>query len=532
MAQRPLKQEVSLSRGIIAAYTGGKTPGLFDVWNGHVADDGTLIRRDGFQGLTAATGTTIQHITQFDRSNGTRQTVGIIDGAIYTYNWSTNVWAQQVSNANIVTAGGALDTSTSNVYTVILADQLIISDGTNVPIMWNGATGAGSITNLANCPVLYGQPVIYYAKLFGIKSTERTAIVWSEENDPTTGYEAGGFNNSWTLAQTGTQILEALAGTNQALFFWRRDSIGQIRGAVTTTFVSDGVVDGVSNSVGTQAVRSIFLHENKIYFVDQLGRPRFFFIGGTDVQDLSAAQLEAAFSNDAPDRIVHLIAAGDFSDLDTDNFAWTKVFYVEHLDMIGFWYQQSGASGVGDLLLFDERGRYRGRYDPPTGGVIQQIAPGCYDSINGREVVLFTLNDETTWGFYATDLKQDVNTVPANLTYQLIALYQPMHASEAEKMFDILRAHVTVYDAESGGTMTYGLIVPEDEQGNSASVSAAITLETGPASGYKASYRHEVGFGAYGTWAMPYFTSHTTRKVRVLSLNLTAYETAPFPGAE
>jgi len=132
--------------------------------------------------------------------------------------------------------GMAVSTS-ARIYSCVLADQIIFSDGVNTPFMWSGA----AFTVLANCPVLYGQPRIHYAKLFGIKAVKRNTIVWSEENDPTIGYEAGIYNNGWELVQTRAEGLHALFATNEALYYFRERTIGAIRGEVTPDFRSDGM---------------------------------------------------------------------------------------------------------------------------------------------------------------------------------------------------------------------------------------------------------------------------------------------------
>jgi hypothetical protein len=71
---------------------------------------------------------------------------------------------------------------------------------------------------------------VYYAKLFMLKRDRKT-IVWSEENQPNTGYEAGGYNNAWELTQTSNEPLTAIIGTNEALYYGRKTSVGAIRGA-------------------------------------------------------------------------------------------------------------------------------------------------------------------------------------------------------------------------------------------------------------------------------------------------------------
>jgi hypothetical protein len=223
--------------------------------------------------LGATNKRTGQLICQFTKQDGTEYTVAIVGGqGIYTYNWSTEAWSQVVTVANLTTASVTLS-ETARCYAVAFADTLVISDGTNTPFTWTGASGAGGLTSLTNCPVLYGQPVVYYNKLFGIKNTERNVIVWSEENDPATGYEAGGYSNAWQLIQSAVGALYRLEATNEALYFFRAGSVGAIRGAVTPEFQSDGTREGVDETVGTVSPSGVVSRDGRIFFVDRQARP-------------------------------------------------------------------------------------------------------------------------------------------------------------------------------------------------------------------------------------------------------------------
>lgn len=170
--------------------------------------------------------------------------------------------ATDLSGASIT-----LDAS-AKVYCATFADQLVVSDGVNVPWAWDG-TSHGGLTKLTNCPVLYGQPVVYYGKLFGIKNTARQTIVWSEEGTPNTGYEAGGYNNAWDLVQTRTEGLVALAATNEALYYARQNSLGAITGAVTTDFQTTGTREALSDSLGTRCPAAFLVVDNQVVFLDQ-----------------------------------------------------------------------------------------------------------------------------------------------------------------------------------------------------------------------------------------------------------------------
>lgn len=238
-----------------------------------------------------------QLVYQFTKLDGTQYTVVIVDGKFYTLNWSTGVYTEVVTGANFATASITLST-TARCYAVTLNDKMIVSDGVNKPWTWDGTSGAGGLTSLTNAQVMYGQPTVYYAKLFGIKNTERSTIIWSNENDPTTGYESG-YNNAWRLSQTGSDPLFAIRGTNDALFYWRQRSVGAIRGAVDTTFATTGVLDAVSTLVGTRSPAGVCVYNDKIYFPDEYGRPCAFAIGG-QVESLWE-QISLAFPTSSDD---------------------------------------------------------------------------------------------------------------------------------------------------------------------------------------------------------------------------------------
>ena len=215
-----------------------------------------------------------QLVYQFTKLDGTEYTVGIVGGqGIYTYDWSTEAWTQVVSVANLTTASVTLS-ETARCYAATFTDKMLISDGTNDPFLWDGTSGAGGLTSLTAADVWYGQPRVHFAKMFGIKNTERNVEEWSEENDATIGYEAAPYSNSWQLGQTDQEGLYANAPTNDALYYFRARSIGAIRGAVTPEFTSDGTHEGVSQNVGTTSPYGVVvLEDGRVFFIDADARP-------------------------------------------------------------------------------------------------------------------------------------------------------------------------------------------------------------------------------------------------------------------
>lgn len=205
-----------------------------------------------------------QRWVQFTKLNGTSYTVGFCGGKMYLLDWGANTTTEIVTTAELLAAGVVIN-PLARVYCVTVADKLVISDGTTAPWMWDG-TAHGGITLMPNCPVLYGQPVVHFAKLVGIKNSEPNTLVWSEEADPTTGYEAGGFNNAWTLGQTDQDRFYALAATDSALYVLRARSITYVLGAITSDFSTTGTREGVSSTTGTVSPASVLVTDSGVYF--------------------------------------------------------------------------------------------------------------------------------------------------------------------------------------------------------------------------------------------------------------------------
>lgn len=242
-------------------------------------DGSRIVGRPGLSQAGAQLGSggtrRVQGIYQFTKLDGTEYTIAIVGGQFYTYNWGTDTWTEDAPSAATIS-------TTATCYFVTMGDKVVISDGTNNPWTWDGTDDVV----LSNSPVLYGQPTVYYAKLFGIKNTERSTIVWSEEADPTTGYEAGGYNNAWTLGQTDQEALYAIRGTNEALYYWRARSTGAIRGKVDADFVNSGTREGVSQTVGSVSVDGIIEAGDSIFFFDADHRLHSLSISGGRITPL------------------------------------------------------------------------------------------------------------------------------------------------------------------------------------------------------------------------------------------------------
>lgn len=230
----------------------------------------TKLGTGGTANLGASSTRTGQLVIQFTKRSGTTYTVVICGGKFYTYNWSTSVFTEVLTSSDFSGAFITLSSS-ARCYGVVFADHLVVSDGTNTPFAWDGTTNGG-LTKLTNAPVCYGQPVVYYAKLFMIKNTARSTLVWSEEGVLNTGYEAGGYNNAWDLVQTSTDGIEAIAATDAALYVARANSITAISGPVSTDFKTTGTREAVSDRIGTKSPAAFQVINGRVWFLDQFGR--------------------------------------------------------------------------------------------------------------------------------------------------------------------------------------------------------------------------------------------------------------------
>lgn len=224
----------------------------------------------------------VQGIIQFPHS-GVETTVAIAGGEIFTYNWTTAVWTKVVTTANLTTATATLSSVPQQLGLLVVTNKLLISDGTNTPILWDGASGAGGITVLTSCPALYGQPTLHQSRVFGIKASDPVTMVWSEADSPSTGYESG-FTNAWTIRQTNPHALTRLVGTNQGLVVFRARSITMAVGDVgDDTFQSSDSQEAIDSTIGTRSPWSVVELGMNLVFLDSDLKPHLIRPGATGV---------------------------------------------------------------------------------------------------------------------------------------------------------------------------------------------------------------------------------------------------------
>lgn len=330
---------------------------------------GGVVGRPGCTIMDDALAVEIQREYQFTKLDGTEHTVIIAGGELYTYDWVTDTRTKVVTTANLTTAAITLKT-TGLVYCVTVADTMMVSDGVHIPFTWDGTAGAGGLTSLTNCPVLYGPPTIHYAKVVGIKNTERSTIVWSEENQPNVGYEAGGYNNAWTLGQTEQEGLYAVKGTNEALYYFRARSIGAIWGPVSASWQTTGTHDAVSEKVGTTSPGSVVLYQDSLYFLDADSRPQRVIIGGNVVDNPGIWELCAETLQ--------------VNDLLTSALEVSEATYNPLLDIVTFGVRTQEGTALDRLLNFDPpTGRFVGYFD----GFEFQTLGLVRDSVTGATIL-------------------------------------------------------------------------------------------------------------------------------------------------
>lgn len=287
---------------------------------------GGLRGRPGFSLLGTVPGLTppaIRHVDTFTKNNGTRYTIAFAGAKMYTVDLTTGGMTDVTGTMTIDPA--------AEIYTVQFSDGVVVSDGVNKPWHWDGTTH----TVLTNAPITYGQPVVYYAKLFLINAGNRVEVMWSEENQPNLGYAVGGYNNAWQLVQVSQTPIYALVATEQALYYFRDKSIGAVVGAVTPEFASTGVQEAVSDSIGTRSPGSVTVIGRDIFFLDNQNRPQHFAAGGG---------LTEGLWNDARQTIQKLSTSAQFR---------YRTVYWPWADLILFAVAGPGATALDRLLVFN-----------------------------------------------------------------------------------------------------------------------------------------------------------------------------------
>lgn len=237
-------------------------------------------------GSGGVAGDQVQWVGQFTKTTGTQMSVSVCSGQIHKRTYGALGFTDPttvITTANLTSASLTLS-STARVYCVTFFNKLFVTDGINTPFLWDGTTNGG-LTKLSNCPVIFGQPVVHYSKVVGIKAGEPDVIVWSEEADATTGYEAGGFNNAWSLPGSKGERINALAASNDYLGILRPRSTTTVLGAINADFNTSGTRASVSEMTGAGGAGATLVLDEGVVTVDSDGRPQFWAKGVGYTQD-------------------------------------------------------------------------------------------------------------------------------------------------------------------------------------------------------------------------------------------------------
>jgi hypothetical protein len=222
---------------------------------------------EGGRQLGSSGARTVQAIGEFQRLGGQRYQFAVVGGKLYTYDQGADEWTERA-----FASGATLSSAAPQVGWVVLANQLVLSDGVNTPCAWSGS----GWTVLSNCPVLLGRPWVHAGRLWGIKASDAGAtIVWSEPNQLNTGYESTSglitYRNAWTLGQTNQDAIVAGVGLNDRLVLFRRFSTTAVYGLVDENFSTGASRDTVSETVGCGAPFAVDVVDGTLFWVSADG---------------------------------------------------------------------------------------------------------------------------------------------------------------------------------------------------------------------------------------------------------------------
>lgn len=220
-----------------------------------------------------------------------------LDGSVYNFAISGGKLYRADSALSVFTdvtptSGVTISSTVRRGYFLSFADNLIISDGVNKPWLATNLSaahvtgtaidydGAGTTWSAFGQPVAYAGSVIFI--LNQVNSVfRRSDIAWSAPGTPAIGYEQTDYDYNWTLEQTGTTPITALWGTNEALVYWRDQSVNYLTGVPGPDFQGASTHANVSQNIGTLQSATIAQWSDTIFFCDQFGRPWMFQVGNS-----------------------------------------------------------------------------------------------------------------------------------------------------------------------------------------------------------------------------------------------------------
>jgi len=452
------------------------------------------------------------------KDDGTQITLAVIGGQIFTYDASGDSWTTAVSTANFSSAG-ITRTTTGRWFACTFNNAVVFSDGTNKPFTWDGTTGAGGLTLLSNASgAWYGGPTVYYGKLFGILASDRGTIEWSEENAANTGYQAGGYNNSWTLGQTGSAPLSIIIGTNAFLYYFRDGSIGAISGAVTPDFATTGTHDAVSDAYGCRGASAATFYDAgtaqtrdpAIWFVNQLGRPMVLPIGARPIdlgEDMERRVYPNVQATNDPYGHWEIDVAAVTYNLSNANVAYLAVVYCAAWDAVCFFYPPNIGPGIFAAVYSVRTRRLMGYFTVVTDTMtavgrvqVQAGTSSVSDTImvldgSGNAAVVRAGAFFSTGNVYRDELTASTRTP----NYRMIGR-RMVHDTQAGMHFD----RFTLESRFSGLGLSWSAQFFTSERWNSSEAASAqsVTQDAGGAD-VQQPRRYSLGLAQYGRWIAP-----------------------------
>ena len=248
-------------------------PGVVQFSQNFFLSDGKWSPRDGFVRLTtgddpAGVGA-CRGTVQYQELDGTIHTLAFVNADMYEWLWDTSTW----SVVDLATKGITVAPSATLAF-ANSRGRLIVTDGINQPWMWAATTD--TYTVLTSAPIA-NQVAIYYDRVFFFDATAANIkFEWSTPADPVNGYD--GVGNSWEFVQTDSGPVRGMGALNNTLIILKEDSGSFLRGVVESTFETDAVREGLSESEGTISGHSVVILDGNVFFLSQNG-PRVALAG-------------------------------------------------------------------------------------------------------------------------------------------------------------------------------------------------------------------------------------------------------------
>lgn len=435
----------------------------------------------------------VQWIGALRLTNGTVKNLVFCNGVLSEYDFGTDAFTTRLTNAEIAAGTGTPTLSTTaRVYGLTYADQLIVSDGINVPFQWDGTSGGG-VVELSNCPVIYGQPRVYNEKMVIIKAAERDTWAWSEEGDPTLGYDTSPYENAWNFGGPNAERLVAFAARSGALGILRERSTTEVYGAIASEFRTTANESSVSETLGTTAPASVLVLDEGTMTVDASGRPQFWPRG--------RGYTAAPALWDGCEQTVR--------DVVRSQIANTQVFFDEPSNLIRIAIARDGAAQLSTVLLFERTG------DVPNFVGYMDGFPstrwGVWVDGEGRERIVHAGADDGYLYLHGTPEEgpwnYGLNAGPAAIEHEIKPSFLGADIHD-EKNFDEFGVEVML-------NTTLDLTLGYDTPTGTSSTTQIVTLALSGArygtaiygtdryGGGDANTRTRVGIDEHGRWLLP-----------------------------